>query len=469
MINYRQFMSDEWERLLSNKKISSVFKDANPFPNIFLNTFFNESFCNSLLSEFPKFEDGDYLNEMGIRGNKSSYTNFKKLGGSYKKLDELIQSKEFLADLSSLTGIKKLEYDPEYIGGGTHENINFQSMSTHVDFNYHPITKLHRRINIIIYLNEVWNNEWGGGLTLHSNPWKPIDDYEITLTSKINNAIIFETSERSWHGFNEVMIPQDVLIKSRKSIALYFYTKERPLSETAPSHGTVYVEPPLPKNFKIKNYLGRKEVDIINQLIMRRKNYLDYLYQRDVRLTESIAASIKKLVAQSDYSKLEPLLSDFLQDQNDLMFAFYAKEKKVSLQEEAIKEILPSDKFRHELIFGPIADAPNISGLYEDNWISPEFQINNINFYSSIQEVNFSLICPYDYLQNSNILIQIGNYTNSFILSNQGENNYSLKIPESIISTNLRFVFNKHFIPDNMLNCGDTRELSALLKYIEFI
>ena len=157
MNNYCQLMSDEWIALTSNDSTSSSFKNAKPYPNIFLNRFFNEEFCESLLAQFPKFEDGDYLNEMGLPGNKSSFTDFKKLGDSYIKLDELIQYKEFLSDLQSLTGIENLEYDPEYIGGGTHENRNFQSMASHVDFNYHPISMLHRRVNIIIYLNEELN------------------------------------------------------------------------------------------------------------------------------------------------------------------------------------------------------------------------------------------------------------------------------------------------------------------------
>ena len=60
--------------------------------------------------------------------------------------------------------------------------------------------------------------------------------------------MLFETNEYSWHGFPRIALPEDKRHLSRKSISIYLYTKDRPEGEIAPSHGTFYVQRPLPAN-----------------------------------------------------------------------------------------------------------------------------------------------------------------------------------------------------------------------------
>ena len=57
--------------------------------------------------------------------------------------------------------------DPYLSGGGYHEIKNSGFLKVHVDFTKHPYLNLDRRINLLLYLNTNWDNNWGGSLKLY--------------------------------------------------------------------------------------------------------------------------------------------------------------------------------------------------------------------------------------------------------------------------------------------------------------
>jgi Rps23 Pro-64 3,4-dihydroxylase Tpa1-like proline 4-hydroxylase len=84
-------------------------------------------------------------------------------------------------------------------------------------------------VNVLIYLNERWENSWGGHLQLG------IDDNAKNIAPIGGRCVIFETNEQSWHGHPDPLAcPEDI---QRRSLALYFYTKEPPSGE---AHTTIY-------------------------------------------------------------------------------------------------------------------------------------------------------------------------------------------------------------------------------------
>ena len=128
--------------------------------------------------------------------------------------------------------------DPNLFGGGLHQSIRGAFLNVHVDYNFHPDTRHHRRLNVLVYMNKDWKDEYEGHLEL----WD-LSDGRKTLLAKVaplfNRCVIFETNEISFHGHPKPLnAPEGV---NRKSIATYYYTATRPEHEIAGEHNTVYV------------------------------------------------------------------------------------------------------------------------------------------------------------------------------------------------------------------------------------
>ena len=265
------------------------FESAQPFRHVAIDNFLDERLCRDLIAEFPSFEAGNARNESGEAGGKAVHENVRLLGDAYRQFDDLIRCSEFLKWLGDVTGIGDLRYDPDYVGGGTHENRSGQELDPHVDFNFHPITRLHRRLNLIVFLSEVWDPEWGGVLEFHRDPWDPHRDEVRAVAPARNRCVIFETTERSWHGFRRIEPPADMPTATRKSLAVYFYTSERPADETAPEHSTIYVPRPLPKQIEPGRTLDESDVTEIEVLLTRRDGQIRFLYHREQELLDYIA------------------------------------------------------------------------------------------------------------------------------------------------------------------------------------
>ena len=269
------------EHVLKNADAhGQAFVNGDPFRHVVIDDFFDASYLAQVDKEFPDFERGNARTENGDLGNKSTIEKIRGLGSSFSRLDDLIQSREFLELVGRLTRIDDLLYDPWYFGGGTHESRHGQDLDAHVDFNRHLIENWHRRLNLIVYLNHEWDDAWGGALELHSDP-RAEDNRTQRFTPLFNRCVIFETTESSWHGFPPIVLPEAKRDLTRRSLALYFYTKERPTDELADTHSTIYVDRPLPERFQPGLTLTGDDVQELRNLMARRDQHIQRLY-RDI-------------------------------------------------------------------------------------------------------------------------------------------------------------------------------------------
>ena len=305
-------MSARLDQMVSESTLQSVpglagkFASARPFRHVAIDNFFTPQTARLLADHFPAFDEKLATNENGLVGRKAVNQKVRGLGKPWVALDDLVQGDDFRQLISDITGIPSLLYDPHYFGGGTHENLQGQALDAHVDFNFHPITRQHRRLNIIIYLTEECQDEWGVSIQLHKDPHLPPEQDEIAVVTPLfNRCVIFETNEISWHGFPRIELPEDKRHISRRSFALYYYTESRPQSELGPQHSTIYVEQHLPASFQAGMTLDPEMVQQVRDLLASRDQHLERLY-----------GNIKELYTDINYFKEQmglqapPLVAD---------------------------------------------------------------------------------------------------------------------------------------------------------------
>jgi hypothetical protein len=268
------------------------FAAARPFRHVVIEPFLNPEFCARLMAEFPAFQARNALNESGQAGRKAVVPELARIGDAYRSFDRLMRDREFLKLMGRITGIPDLLYDPDYVGGGTHENLDGQELDAHVDFNYHPSRPWHRRLNLIVFLNEEWDAAWGGCLELLRDPWATDEDAHQEVVPLANRAVIFETTEASWHGFRRIRLPPGKQL-SRRSAAVYFYTRRRPADQTAPAHGTVYYQRPLPEHIRAGHTLSEEDAAEVQTLLTRRDQTIQFLYKRELKFSRVLSGIVQ--------------------------------------------------------------------------------------------------------------------------------------------------------------------------------
>lgn len=211
----------------------NIIKNAKyeyyPFPHVVIDNFFNEDKLNDILYHINNLKDEN--SSMIFKNNEyefNKYTFENNYGEYLKKIFKELNSIEFITFLENLSGIKELiKEDITLLGAGIHRIKNQGHLQLHTDFNsyFNNNLKLDRRINLLIYMNPFWRDEYNGHLYLCN---KEMLASETNLkNSKIispilNRCVIFNTTSDSIHGHPfKLLVPEHIY---RQSIAVYYYT-----------------------------------------------------------------------------------------------------------------------------------------------------------------------------------------------------------------------------------------------------
>jgi 2OG-Fe(II) oxygenase superfamily len=214
-----------------------AYAGAKPFPHLVFDDFFDPALLERVLDEFPrpgeiKWQQFDNEREIKLASNAES-----SLGATTRLLLYHLNSITFLDFLGSITGIPHLIADPGFEGGGLHQIVRGGKLGIHADFNKHSRYGLDRRLNVLVYLNKNWREDYGGHLELWN---RDMSACEARILPVFNRLVLFGTTSSTYHGHPDPLrCPEGM---TRKSLALYYFSNGRPAEEDADMHSTLFRE-----------------------------------------------------------------------------------------------------------------------------------------------------------------------------------------------------------------------------------
>lgn len=213
-----------------------AYATASPFPHVVIDNFLPEALLEEVLKEFPNPKQIDWQTFQTPAEKKLASRHEQQMGDATRLLLYNLNSSTFITFLEILTGIDGILPDPHFEGGGLHQIERGGFLKMHVDFNHHKKLRLDRRLNFLLYLNQDWKEEYGGHLELWDTKMTQCQKKILPL---FNRCVVFSTTDFSYHGHPEPLTcPED---RTRKSLALYYYTNGRPAEEvTGKPHTTIF-------------------------------------------------------------------------------------------------------------------------------------------------------------------------------------------------------------------------------------
>jgi len=202
------------------KELQAAHIGADPFPHTVIDDFLpmdvvrycQENFPGALGAQGAEFDRDQERFKRSFQPDELDNPVLRNMFYHFNSLP-------FIRMVERITGIKGLIPDPYFMGGGFHETRTGGHLSMHADFNHHKPLGLERRVNVLMYLNEEWQDGYGGELELWEGKMKECRQRVVPLAGR---CVMFNTTGDSWHGHPDpVAHPKDT---PRRSIALYYYT-----------------------------------------------------------------------------------------------------------------------------------------------------------------------------------------------------------------------------------------------------
>jgi len=243
-------------------KHRGAYATVKPFPHIVIDNFLPEFILNEVLKEFPSPKQIDWQAFQTPAEKKLASKDEQQMGDATRLLLYSLNSSTFITFLETLTGIDGLLPDPHFEGGGLHQIERGGFLKMHVDFNQHKKLRLDRRLNFLLYLNQDWKEEYGGHLELWD---QNMTQCEKKILPIFNRCVVFSTTDFSYHGHPEPLTCPEG--RTRKSLALYYYSNGRPPEETLGTpHTTIFQSRPK-DNFQLEDSSSEATRTVLKKLI----------------------------------------------------------------------------------------------------------------------------------------------------------------------------------------------------------
>jgi hypothetical protein len=206
------------------KQNRSSYNKALPFKHAVFDNLIPDEVLGGVLEEFEQSDRSEWigLDEEKVSDKKSIAPAHWLMGPMTNDLFGLFRTPQFIEFMEELTGIKGLLADPHMLGGGWHETLPGGMLELHTDFSWNPRVRLYRRLNILLYLNRDWKEEYNGHLEL----WDAGFQRQARILPTWNRFVVCNVTGQTVHGFPEpIRCPNGM---TRKTIAFWLYTADIP-------------------------------------------------------------------------------------------------------------------------------------------------------------------------------------------------------------------------------------------------
>lgn len=218
--------------------LAKKFQGAEPFDHVVIDNFLNDDFARKLVDCFPRPEEKSWWQYDNPLEKKLAFNDITQLQPCFSEFFSFFNSPQFLTSMQLLTGIENLKADSTLRGGGLHCIKTGGKLDVHQDFNIHKELNMLRKVNLIVYLNEDWQDDWGGHLELWDKDMRVLCN---RVAPGFNRAVIFRTDMDSNHGHpHPLTCPEN---RVRMSLATYYYLEDDKI-DSIPFKSTVYKKLP---------------------------------------------------------------------------------------------------------------------------------------------------------------------------------------------------------------------------------
>ncbi len=125
--------------------------------------------------------------------------------------------------------------DPHFRGAGLSITLPGGHLALHADFNRDRTRHLSRKLTVLYYLGEDWDDAWGGALELWNEERTRC---EASYAPRLDRLVVMDHGDTFWHGHPAPLAcPED---RYRASISAYYYVAAAP--DETDAHGAIWAD-----------------------------------------------------------------------------------------------------------------------------------------------------------------------------------------------------------------------------------
>ncbi len=200
------------------KQLNEAYESGDPCKHIVLDNFLRPEVAELLYNNFPKLSSLN-VKRKSLNEKKSEDYHFERFHPVFQEVKDAITGSDYCKVMGEMTSLDDLFVTTDNTGAGVHQGGDGSYVDVHIDYNMSTKFNAWRRLNLLVYLNKDWKDEYGGALELWD---KDMTECKKMILPNFNRAVVFYTDKNAPHGYRKMSLPEEI---TRKSFYCYYYTQ----------------------------------------------------------------------------------------------------------------------------------------------------------------------------------------------------------------------------------------------------